>query len=305
MFIMFLSFIFSAKLMAVQLSPESLFRHASNGDSESNTVSVNFLVKKISDDLGQPFYLRHIYGVEGEKIRFSQIVFDGADMSNTQVQSIFSTNNFMELAGKNPEKDGLSIASINIFYNSAWPVMSFLKKSGIAVKHNQEAYDKEKIKILEAYKAYSKNPAGKENPLKPNDPEERKRINELLNAGLVSIPPESTKLVRKNKTNFIEITYPNFKASFTNQEHRLTEFEVTGKSHLHLLMEDYVALNGINYFPKFITINVDNEIYRLQTLNYKYGNESLPEFEKRSQALQVLAKKHHKDVLVQKPHFLQ
>jgi hypothetical protein len=305
MLVMFLSFIFSAQLMAVQLSPESLFRHASNGDSESNTVSVNFLVKKISDDLGQPFYLRHIYGIEGEKIRFSQIVFDGADMNNNQVQSIFSTSNFMEVAGKNPEKDGFNITSINIFFNSSWPVMSFLKKSGIAVKHNQEAYDKEKIKILEAYKVYSKNPAGKENPLKPNDPEERKRINELLNSGLVSIPPESTKLVRKNKTNFIEITYPNFKASFTNQEHRLTEFEVNGKSHLHLLLEEYVALNGINYFPKFITINVDNEIYRLQTLNYKYGNESFVEFEKRSQALQALAKKHHKDVLVQKPHFLQ
>jgi hypothetical protein len=211
----------------------------------------------------------------------------------------------MDLAGKNPEKDGFNITSINIFFNSSWPVMSFLKKSGIAVKHNQEAYDKEKIKILEAYKVYSKNPAGKENPLKPNDPEERKRIYELLNSGLVSIPTESTKLVRKNKTNFIEITYPNFKASFTNQEHRLTEFEVNGKSHLHLLLEEYVALNGINYFPKFITINVDNEIYRLQTLNYKYGNESFAEFDKRSQALQALAKKHHKDVLVQKPHFLQ
>jgi hypothetical protein len=305
MIMTFLSFIFSFHVLAVQLSPESLFRHASNGDIESNTVSVNFLVKKISDDLGQPFYLRHIYGIEGEKIRLTQIIFDGADMSNNQIQSVFSTNNFMELAGKNPEKDGVNVAAINIFFNSSWPVMSYLKKSGIAVKHNQESYDKEKIKILEAYKAYSKNPSGKENPLKPADPEERKRITELLNSGLVSIPAETTKLVRKNKTNFIEVTYPNFKALFTNQEHRLTEFELNGKSHLHLLFEEYVALNGINYFPKFITVNVDNEIYRLQTLNYKYGNENIAEFEKRSQALQAIAKKHHKDVLVQKPHFLQ
>ncbi|MFZ4712871.1 MAG: hypothetical protein ACOYL6_04120 [Bacteriovoracaceae bacterium] len=305
MLLTILAIFFSFKVSAIQLSPESLFRHASNGVVESNTVSINFLVKKLSDETGQPFYLRQIYGLEGDKLRMTQILFDGADMSNNQVQNVFTTANFMDYAGKNPEKDSLNMAVVNILYNSSWPMIAFLKKIGVPLKQNAESYNKDKIKLLESYRAYLKSPSGKENPLKPTIPEEKKKVSELNDSSLIVVSPETVKIIRKNKTNFIQITYPNFHALFTNQEHRLSELEITGKFHSHLVLEDYVTLNGLNYFPKFITVSVDSEIYKLQTLSYKYGNENYADFEKRAQSLQVLAKKNHKEVLIQKPTFLQ
>lgn len=303
--ITFFLYCFSLAAFAVGITPESLFRNASNADVTQDSAVVNFLVKKLNEENSPLFYLKIVYGKEGDSRRYQQVIYDGGEMNVTQVMSTIQTVNFENLLGHNPEHDLLHYIFFSLIFNESRPIVSYLKSAGIDIKMNAESYNKDKIKLLDRYRNYLKGNAPAEaNPLRPVTPEEKSKVHEIMSSSLFDIDTQHTKVVQKNKNIYVNLRYSNFNALFTNDEHRLSEFEYTAKGNFSAVFEDYSMLDGIHHFPKYITIKINEEIYRLQTISVKYFTETSAEFSKRASGLETQAKKNNKENLIAKPKFL-
>lgn len=295
----------SFNVFAVGLTPESLFRNASNADVTQDSAVANFLVKKLNEENAPLFYLKLVYGQEGESRRYQQVIYDGAEMNSAQIMAVFYTNNFETVLGHNPEHDLLHYIFYSLIFNESRPLVSYLKSSGINLKMNAESYNKEKLKLLDKYRAYLKgNSPAEANPLRPSTPEDKVKVHEIMNSSLFDIDPEHIKMVQKNKNLYVGMNYNQFNALFTNDEHRLSEFDFTAKGNFSAVFEDYSALDGVHYFPKYITIKINEEIFRLQTVSVKYFTETPADFTKRATGLEMMAKKNNKTMLITKPKFL-
>lgn len=303
--LIFLFGILSLSVFAVGITPESLFRNASNADITQDSAVANFLVKKLNEENAPLFYLKLVYGSEGDHRRYQQVIYDGGEMNATQIMSALQTVTFESLLGHNPEHDLLHYILFSLVFNDSRPIISYLKSAGVNIKMNAESYNKDKIKLLDRYRAYLKSNAPAEaNPLRPTVPEEKNKVHEIMSSSLFEIDAEHTKMVQKNKNLYINLNYSNFNALFTNDEHRLSEFEYTAKGNFSAVFEDYSMLDGIHHFPKYITIKINEEIYRLQTISLKYFTETNADFSKRASGLEAQAKKNNKETLVAKPKFL-
>lgn len=290
---------------AVGLTPESLFRNASNADVTQDSAVANFVVKKLNEENGQIFYLKLVYGKEGDNRRYQQVIYDGGEMNGTQVMSVMQTTSFENILGHNPEQDLLHYILFSLIFNESRPIISYLKSSGVNLKLNAESYNKDKIKLLDRYRTYLKGNATTEaNPLRPTTPEDKAKVHEIMSSSLFDIDTEHTKVIQKNKNLYVNLSYSNFNALFTNEEHRLNEFEFTAKGNFSAVFEDYTLLDGVHHFPRYITVKINEEIYRLQTISVKYFTETAAEFSKRATGLETQAKKNNKNTLIAKPKFL-
>lgn len=298
-------FSFALNTLAVGLTPESLFRNASNADVTQDSAVANFLVKKLNEENAPLFYLKMVYGNEGEGKRYQQVIYDGGEMNNTQVMSVFFSNHFETVLGHNAEQDLLHYIFYSLIFNESRPVISYLKSAGVDIKMNAESYNKEKLKLLDKYRNYLKtNSPTDANPLRPSTPDEKARVHEVMNSSLFDIDAQHVKMVQKNKNLYININYTNFNALFTNEDHHLTEFDFSTKGNFSAVFEDYVLIDGIHHFPKNITIKINEDIYRLQTISVKYFTETVADFAKRATGLDTQSKKNNKNTLITKPKFL-
>lgn len=295
----------SFNVFAVGLTPESLFRNASNADVTQDSVVANFLVKKTTEENAPIFYLKVVYGKEGDQKRYQQVVYDGGEMNSAQIMSIFHSTNFDTVLGHNPEQDMIHYIFYSLLFNESQPVVGYLKSLGVEIKMNAESYNKEKLKLFDKYRAYLKtNSQVEPNPLRPTTPEEKAKVHEIMNSSLFEINSDHAKIIQKNKKLYIKLNYSHFSSLFTNDEHRLSEFDFSAKGNFSAVFEEYSMLDGLHHFPKHITIKINDDIFRLQTISVKYFTETTADFSKRALGLETQAKKNNKAALVIKPKFL-
>jgi hypothetical protein len=301
--IFFLCLLFCLNALAIQTPPESLFRQASSQEITGNTVSVNYLIRKNSAEGEQLFYLRVIAGVEQEKFRMSQFLFSSADMGNDKLIHAFSTSNIEGHSGKDSAKDSFANVVYYLYLLQNKKFFSYLKSLEPELKSNSELVNKEKVKLLEGYKAHLQKNSDT-NPLRPTTLEEKKKVNELMESSLYQAEPQHYEMVLNHKTVEIKLTYPHFTAYFNNQDHRLQHLDLILKDNISYHFEEHVNLNGVNLLPKFINLKINDDSYRIQTLSVKNVTESFVDFDKRATATDALAKKNNSGKTHPLPQFI-
>lgn len=277
-------------VFAVQIPPESLFRQAANEDLSNNTTSISFIVKKNNADGDSQSYLRLILSAEQEKFRISQFEFNSSEMTNDKLVHAFSTSNIESYIGKDSVKDIFVHLIYFLYHNQSRKFFSYLKTIEPDLKSNNELVNKEKVKLLESYKAHLQKQSDI-NPLKPTSLEEKKKTNELMESSLYLAEASRYEMVLNHKTVQIKLTYPHFSAYFNNQTHRLEHIDFNLKDLISVNIEEYTSLTGINLYPKFINIKIGEDQYRLQVISVKQVNENYVDFEKRASGTDALIKK--------------
>lgn len=303
--ILFTLTLFSLSAFSAQYTAESLFRHSSNADITQNDVVLNFIVRNLNEENSPIFYLKIITEKKDGKTLYHQIVYDGAEMNAHQIMDS------VHLIEESPHKQTVESELFNLtisslIFNDARPILTFLKSNGVPLKTNSESYNKEKIKLLEQYKNYLKSSkmTAEQNPLSPANFEEKKRVQHLMKESLFSPGTENTHLVLKNKNLYLKLDYPNFYSLFSNEDHLLFELELNHKGYLAINFEEYLKLDGIHLFPKYITVKTFDNTYRIQTMSVKYFSETEAEFNKRTESFAALVKKNNKGQNFTRPKFL-
>lgn len=308
LFSLFISFSAMANVPTV----ESLFRHGSNPDVTANGVSLNLKVEKVLLNLEKPEGLMH--DVSGKNNRTSdffkvfftktptdvfkvaQARYSKSNFSITSVEHKVYYSNFTSYSFKpNIEsvEKGIFFGLLNsLVLNDGSFLVSYLKSLGVPVKLNKELINQEKIQYLSEYKRYlgviSKDRSAKkteENPLRPNDPVLREKVEKTMNESMY-IDTNQVKLARDEGDMIWAIDAEPFQAtvSYKNRYVQKVTYKSEGRE-FEIHCKDYWTANGTHILPRFLIVKaLSGESYRVELTNLRHYNEKEEDMLKRLKA---------------------
>jgi hypothetical protein len=276
---------------------ESLFRHGSNPDVTANGVNLTFVVKKIdlstkevskgeslllNESKSEDFYKLFFTRVNKDVFKVAQTRYSNSSFSESSLLEKIYFPNFTSYTNKNSaeesEKGIFQGMLISMIFNDGAFLVNYLKSLSVPVKLNNEIINRQKVTNLASYKQYltaiNKDRTSKKteiNPLKPEDPAARDRIDAVMNEPMY-VDQHQVKLSRENGEMAWLISAGSFEAvvSYKDREiqrikykSQLGDYEISCK-------EPWLA-NGTHALPRYIVIkDYKGEIFRVEILNLRH-----------------------------------
>ncbi|MDD0854767.1 hypothetical protein HBN50_16780 [Halobacteriovorax sp. GB3] len=160
--------------------------------------------------------------------------------------------------------------------NDSKPISHLFRKYSKDYLTNKMILNADKVSLLDQYKKYlvtvNADSSLKEHitsPLKSEDEEVQKKINETLNKELYA-KSEHVKLVKRGSEFSWNVNFDGIDAYFTNEEHQLAQLKLNFKeTKLDLYALDYLLFDGQHEMPKKILIKInDKTSYEVRVLAY-------------------------------------
>ncbi len=290
---------------------EGLFRNGSNHDLDGNIALIDLVITEVENkkfmestpvvnsllssegteaaierNLMGPRYLRFIFDSHDKGFKLLQLDYSSSNHSDSNVTGAYAST---ALRGKLNDEGYVErqlFYSILSMYslNRSDEMADFLKKYCPEFKRNAEIINREKRELYDRYKKYlsavnsDASLAEKlENPLKPKNEDDQKRVAELL-TNKMYLSGEEVGLVKRGDGFQWKVEFKNFLAYFSNHDHRLRSlnFDIPGAS-VSVNADNYVLYNGVHSLPKiFMLKQRDGRLFRVQITDYK--NFSSPEY---------------------------
>lgn len=288
----------SGKALSSYPTPQGLFRFGSDIDFSSDLILLDLKIQQIEieSDKNQSNLIHHNAPVSDEHIigeKYVQLIFAPGERRTSMLQVEFGREGFDEndairsqyfpnLARKLRED---YIVSRSLFYslmtkysfNSDQFITDLLLRRVPGFKSNQELINREKQALLQKYKEYLKMIKEDEalvddliSPLRPEDPELRKAVDEIMKAPFYK-RDENTILTKEGRKFFWQLEYENFNAYFSADHQRLKSlyFQMT-EYPIRVRVNEYVLFDGRKTLPKMLYLqNSRGELFKIEILNYR------------------------------------
>ncbi len=308
---------------------ESLFRHGSNPDVTANGVNLTFVVKKIdlstkkatkgetsllNESKSEDFYKMFFTRINKDVFKVAQTRYSNSTFSESSLLEKIYFPNFTSFTNKSSveetEKGIFQGMLISMIFNEGAFLINYLKSLPVPVKLNSEIINRQKVTSLASYKQYliaiNKDRSSKKteiNPLKPEDPIAREKVDAVMNEPLY-VDQHQVKLSRENGEMAWLISAGSFEAvvSYKDREiqrikykSQLGDYEISCKEH-------WLA-NGTHALPRYIVIkDYKGEIFQVEILNLRHYIEKESELINRLKKWDGLLK--GKESVEPKPSFV-
>lgn len=289
-----ISFLVSSSLYAFIPSVESLFRHGSNPDVTANGVMVTFSLKKMvtQSDLNEKeseeltkqtnFYRLFFTKVNSETMKVAQVHYENASFNDTALKGKVYYPNFTAYTVKGMPEDamkGIFFTSLrSIIFNDGTFLLNYLKTAGVPVKLNNEIINYPKREYLNSYKRYlsaiNKDRASKRsepNPLKPEDPVAREKVDTTMNEPMY-LDQKQVKLATENGEVAWMVNAGPFEAALSYKEREIQRIKYKSQlGEFDIYYRDYWLANGTHAVPRLIVVkDYKGEMFQLEILNMKH-----------------------------------
>lgn len=291
---------------------ESLFRNGENPDVSANGISVTFTLKKNgeNDEYYRIFFTKN----NSEGLRVAQAKYKDASYSEDSLVHKYYLSSFTPYSIKPlPEQmdRGLFYNSLySMVFNGGTYLVNYLKSAGAPVKLNSELINRQKVEYLADYKRYlvmiGKDRGAKKsevNPLKPEDPAARDRVERVMNESMY-VDTRQSALARVDGDMVWLVTAGAFEGVVSYKKRNILKLHMkTDKGDVEITAKDYWLANGTHSLPRFMMIkNSSGDVFQLEFKNLKHYLEKEEDLVKRlSRWDQILKGKDHPEV---RPTFL-
>jgi hypothetical protein len=275
---------------------ESLLRHGSNPDVTANAVSISFVVKKIAvtpkaESKNEDSLLNEVKAEDYYKMFYTKVGHDVYKVSQTRYNNGSFTegsllekhyfSNFTPYTNKasveESEKGILNGMLVSMIFNNGSFFVNYLKSLGIPVKLNNEIINRQKVTYLAAYKQYlvamSKDRANRKkemNPLKPDEPSEREKVDQVMNEPMY-VDQKQVSLSRENGQMAWLISAGQFEAVVSYKEREIQRIKFKSQlGEYEIICKDYWLANGTHALPRYISVkDYKGEMYQIEILNLR------------------------------------
>jgi len=308
---------------------ESLFRHGPNPDVNANGVAVTLVVKKmeptgstqntgesglLTETKSEDFYKIFFTRINSETMRVAQSRYENASFNEASLIGKIYFPNFSAYTIKpsiEESEKGIFHAMLrSLVFNDGAFLVNYLKSMNVPVKLNSEIINREKVEHLAAYKQYlvainkDRNLRKTEkNPLKPDDPDTREKIDLVMNSPMY-VDQGQVRLSREDGDISWLISADPFEAVVSYKEREIRKIKF--KSQLgdyEIICKDYWLANGTHSMPRFIIVkDYKGESFQVEVLNLRQYLEKETDLINRLKKWDTLLK--GKESQVPRPAFL-
>ncbi len=288
-----ISFLFSLSIFASHPTTEGLFRNGNNPDVSSDLVVVKMMIsEEVSEVLlekesqeadeneekivteekkKEPLYVKYLLSVEeGRPVQLLQVIYSKGRMNDEDIVDLKYYSNLESKIKKSNPKLAIYYSILSsLALNRSKEMSSFLKLVSSEYKPNNELINKERLALYSRYKSYltlvKNDEAIKEtmdNPLRPEDPEVREAVNEILKKPFLNKDNHLT--LRKAQEGY-EWYLKNdvLEGSFDSDTLRMEKLIYRkNDKEMKLSFDDYILFNGTHELPK--NINIKDEIKNIK-----------------------------------------
>lgn len=278
-----LTILFSFSSHAAIPTFEGLLRNGSNPDVTGDTVALSFILEHVSKPtiegvepdsvpLSPPSFIKAIFTmVEGEPIRLLQIQYAAEGMTNEQIIAVEKKDNLIQSLRQESYVEKALLYSFLVKYglNKSDGFNQLLSKISPEYRTNAQLINPELRSLYGKHKNFLQNKSESEedavSPLRPNDPEEKEAVSELLKENFIRESGQ-VKIMRQRNRFFWEVEMENIKAHFTQENHQLRSMQVRSiDGLLSVNIGEFIMFDGVHQIPRVITFSLPSEdVYRLR-----------------------------------------
>ena len=322
-------FLLSSNTFSYVPTAESLFRHGSNPDVTANGVALTFAIRKIdaipktdakidvsllnetkSDDYYKMFYTK----IGQDVWKVAQTRYENPSFSEASLLEKHYFPNFTSFtikgSAEESEKGIFQGMLISMIFNDGTFLINYLKSLGIPVKLNNEIINRQKVTYLASYKQYlfaiNKDRTSRKNevnPLKPEDPVLREKVDLAMNEPMY-VDQKQVKLSRENGEISWLLNAEPFEAviSYKDKEIQRIKYK-TQLGEYEIICKDYWLANGSQSLPRYILVkDFKGEMLQVEILNLRHYLEKESDIVARLKKWDAILK--GKESLEPKPPFV-
>lgn len=302
--------VFSFAALASLPPVESLLRNGSNREISTNTIALTFKVSQLKsldentlkavevsetqekksiigtdEDEFEAYYKIYFFANNG-RYHIVQGVYENSDTKDGKPFDFYTKRNFYtQFTGNEAETLDREVfygALGSLVLNESSGLGNLLRKKSPRFKSNQEVMNGEKFSLLKRYKKYlediRKDPSLENvlvSPLKPEDEEEQKKVDEVLKNEMYN-SGDLVKLVKDRSKFFLNVDLGNFTMRYSEDNHHLLEFKsLIGANPIELKFENYILFNGAHHLPKYLSFKDSlGKLYLVQMIQLQHFNSS-------------------------------
>ena len=292
---------FASTAMAYVPTVESLLRHGANPDVTSNGVSLTLAVKKLQagakaentqetsllqETKTEDFYKIFFTKVSNDIMKVAQTRYSNSTFSESSLEDKLYFSNFTAYTIKGtPEESEKGIFQgllRSLVFNDGEYLVQYLKSMGVPVKLNSEIINRQKVQYLADYKHYllaiNKDRSTRKtliNPLKPDDPVARDKVDQVMNEPMY-VDQKQVKISRDNGELAWIITAGSFEAVVSYKKREIQKIKFKSQlGEIEILCKDYWLANGTHSVPRFILFkDYKAETYQIEVLNLRHYLEN-------------------------------
>jgi len=274
---------------------EGLFRNSNSPELDGNLVVIKMMLEEVAtansdvslsteeQDLKTPMeprFYKFIFSTEIEKkTQLLQVEYKNNLMKRNDIKKSLYFKNLSEKIKEDVYTERSLFYSLLMMFglNNSEGMKNILQKYGTNFVDNKNLMNEEKIKLINSYKTYltaiKEDKTLKEeliSPLKPEDIEEKEKVDTLLKAPMYK-DSENITLSKEGQKFFWKMNLENVKASFSNEEHRLLRFELdSAEGNILGNFGDYILFDGRHELPKIIVLrDKANRQFKIRFLSFK------------------------------------
>jgi hypothetical protein len=288
---------------------ESLFRNGSNPDISANAMTMTLTVRKqlpgdkttsqvqdaslLRSGRAEDYYKVFISKGSGEGYKISQSRYINPSFSEASLEHKTYYPNFTPYTVKASIEQlerGLFFGTLlSLTFNNGAHLVNYLKTLGVPVRLNNEIINRDKIEQLAAYKRYlviinrDRNARKTEpNPLSPADPNERYRVNQLMDESMY-VDTKQVKLAKDAGEIAWSVSAGAFEAIVSYNERQIQKIRYRSPAgDFEMSLKDYWLANGSHSLPRYIIIkNLSGELYQVEINNFRHYVEKEDDLVKR------------------------
>lgn len=283
---------------------EGLFRNGNNEEVAAGLVMIKAMVSsEVSKSLmetpsgevppekeqqaleeeDKKYFVKFLLSAEKEeRLELIQVIYSSGKMKDDEILSVRYYSNLREKILKSPTRLALFYSLLSSHaMNRSDEMSAFLKLNSKNYRSNEDLVDKEKKALYTRYKRYltviKEDESLKEtmdNPLKPEDPEVSKVVEEIKKRPFM-VRDENVSL-RKTQNGFQWALNLDVLEAFFDNEHYRLEKLLYGQLDKNTVFsfDDYILFDGTHELPKNIKITSPSETVAIRTLSLNHLNLS-------------------------------
>jgi hypothetical protein len=250
--------------------------------------------------------------VDHDSMKVAQTRYSNASFSETSLEHKIYYPNFTAFTVKataDQVERGIFFAFMkSLVLNDGEHLVQYLKALGVPVRLNKELINREKIELLASYKRYliatnRDRKRNEVNPLRPEDPAERARVEKVLDDSLY-VDTKNVHLSRSNAEMVWAVSAGAFEAivSYDKRHPMLVKYK-TGTGEFEITATDYWLSDGVHYMPKTVTVkSISGEVYTVEIGSFRHATENEGDIVRRLQKWDQLLK--GRESATPRPEFL-
>lgn len=283
----FLLLVLSVNAFAFIPPVESLFRHGSNPDVTANGVSLSLTVKKIQgaevvEGKTEDFYKVFFTKINSDVMKVAQTRYENGTYSEDSLSSKVYFSNFSPFTIKGSAEEsekGIFHGMLrSIIFNDGSFLVNYLKSLDVPVKLNNEIINRQKVATLASYKQYlvaiNKDRTAKKteiNPLKPEDPLAREKVDSVMNEPMY-VDQNQVKISRENGEMSWLVSAGTFEAviSYKNRDIEKIKYK-SALGEFEVICKDYWLANGTHSAPRTMIVkDFKGDMYQVDLTNLRH-----------------------------------